>query len=142
MQKKTKVSTLISFIHFLTWILSIWIYLLENHAYQIASIGKKRALWCAPAVAMPVTKLILNWKKNDELLIFVMNLYQIYIQLAYRPALCSFQLALRGYSDASLPRASCLHLAHFSHSLHSRAFRISLALLQWIMMDHNKKRVM
>ena len=43
--------------------------------------------------------------------------------LAYRPAPRTFQLALRGYSVASLPRASRFALA--SRSLRSRAFRAS-----------------
>ena len=43
--------------------------------------------------------------------------------LAYRPAPRTFQLALRGYSVASLPRASRFALASCSHC--SRAFRAS-----------------
>ena len=37
-------------------------------------------------------------------------------RLAYRPAPRTFQLALRGYSVASLPRASRSHLARFAHA--------------------------
>ena len=37
-------------------------------------------------------------------------------ELAYRPAPRTFQLALRGYSVASLPRASRSHLARFAHA--------------------------
>ena len=42
---------------------------------------------------------------------YVKRLENIYITLAYRPAMRTFQLALRGYWVTSLPRASRSHLA-------------------------------
>ena len=61
------------------------------------------------------------WHREDSFCLYKMAVL-VSLLLAYRPAPQTFQLALRGYSVASLPRASHLHLASISLA-RSRALR-------------------
>ena len=73
------------------------------------------------------SKLLKFMKSNCDIvytwhaLEFPQNVQVFYLVLAYRPATRTFQLALRGYSVAPLPRATSFALA--SRSLCPRAFR-------------------